>query len=226
MNSWILLDGRDSSKIVRQVELTQLPNAPAGCHVTVRRLQGGLSDGVELIEVNNGRTTLSVIPTRGMGIWKARVDDLELGWQSPVHGPVHPQFVPLHDPTGLGWLEGFDELLCRCGASSNGAPEFDDQGQVKYPLHGRIANRPAHRVELIVDGDELVLRGVVEETRFHFEKLQLISEIRTRFNQEGFVVRDRLVNLSAAAAEVQMLYHINFGLPLLSAGAERSGITR
>ena len=94
---------------------------------------------------------LLVIPTRGMGIWKAIVGDETLGWRSPVRGPVHPQFVPLFDPSGLGWLEGFDELLVRCGLESNGAPEFDQQGRLLYPLHGRIANRPAHHVEVTVD---------------------------------------------------------------------------
>ena len=51
---------------------------------------------------------------------------MELGWKSPVHGPVHPNFVPLNEPSGLGWLDGFDELFVRCGLESNGAPDFDD----------------------------------------------------------------------------------------------------
>src|SRR5688500_17115292 len=35
-----------------------------------RRLQGGLSDGVDLIELDNGALKLTLVPTRGMGIWK------------------------------------------------------------------------------------------------------------------------------------------------------------
>ena len=65
--------------------------------------------------------------------------------------PVNPAFVPLMEPAGLGWLDGFNELLCRCGLESNGPPEFDEAGRLLRPLHGRIANTPAHRVELIVD---------------------------------------------------------------------------
>ena len=64
-----------------------------------------------------------------------------------MRGPVHPKFVPLAEPSGVGWLDGFDELLCRCGLVSNGAPEFDERGQLRYGLHGRIANLPARKVE-------------------------------------------------------------------------------
>ena len=65
-------------------------------------------------------------------------------------------------------LDGFDEFFVRCGLESNGAPDFDPKtGRLTHPLHGRIANRPAHNVELTVDTDkqEIALRGVVEETR-------------------------------------------------------------
>ena len=91
-----------------------------------------------------------------MGIWKAWLGDAKgnewpLGWNSPIRGPVHPKFVPIAEPSGLGWLDGFDELLCRCGLFSNGAPDFDERGVLLHPLHGRIANRPAHRLSVETD---------------------------------------------------------------------------
>ena len=78
-----------------------------GCNVPeaeIRRstLRGGLGDGVDVIRVNNGRLSFDVLPTRGMGLWKAWLDGEEIGWQSPVHGPVHPKYVPLMEPGGLG----------------------------------------------------------------------------------------------------------------------------
>ena len=38
--------------------------------VVKTRLKGGLSDGVDIIEINNGRLSFTVIPTRGMGLWR------------------------------------------------------------------------------------------------------------------------------------------------------------
>ncbi len=185
-------------------------------------LQDGLSEGVKKVGIQNGKMLLEVLPTRGMGIWKAHAAGETIGWQSPVRGPVHPKFVDLGEPSGLGWLDGFDELLCRCGLVSNGAPEFDKEtGRLKYPVHGRIANRPAHAVELTVDSDkqEIALKGIVEETRFHFTKLRMTSTITTKFNSTSFTVHDEIENFSASPQEIQMLYHINFGLPLLDAGS-------
>ncbi len=97
-----------------------------------------------------------------MGLWKARLGELQLGWRSPVHGPVHPALVNLADEGGLGWLRGFDELLCRCGLESNGAPEYHANGTLRYGLHGRIANTPAHKVQVTVDGDtgEIAVVGI------------------------------------------------------------------
>lgn len=184
-------------------------------------LRGGLADGVDVVRIHNGRLAFDVLPTRGMGIWKAWLDDEPLGWQSPIPGPVHPKLVPLMEPGGLGWLDGFDELLVRCGLDSNGPPEFDAQGRLSRPLHGRIANRPAQRVEIQVDDaqGELAVIGVVEETRFHFGKLRLTSRISTRLGERHLRIRDEIENCAASPTTAQMLYHINIGQPLLDPGS-------
>src|SRR3954453_17374868 len=73
--------------------------------VTKRTLRGGRREGVDLIEVDNGALSFSVIPTRGMGIWKGLYQGDRLGWESPVRdGPVNPAFVNLMNGGGLGWL--------------------------------------------------------------------------------------------------------------------------
>jgi hypothetical protein len=192
-----------------------------GCSVTQRTLRGGLSEGVSSLRVNNGRLSFDLLPTRGMGIWKAWVDGQEIGWRSPVSGPVHPQFVPFQEPSGLGWLEGFDELLVRCGIESNGAPDFDEKGRVTYPLHGRIANRPAHHVEVQLDDatGEIKVVGEVDEIRFLFQKLRLRTTVTTRAGSADLSIRDEIINLSDVPADAQILYHVNFGVPVLDAGA-------
>jgi hypothetical protein len=184
-------------------------------------LHGGVREGVDAIEVNNGKLRFTVVPTRGMGLWKARAAKIPFGWNSPVKGPVHPQFVPVSDPGGLGWLEGFDELLCRCGLVSNGAPVIGPNGVLQYPLHGRIANLPAHRVEVVTDDSsgELSVSGLVDETRFLFQRLQLKSTYKTKVDSNLLTIIDEVTNLGGEPAESQLLYHINFGPPVLDAGA-------
>jgi hypothetical protein len=156
-----------------------------------------------------------------MGIWRASCGDISLGWLAPVRGPVHPTHVPVWEPSGIGWLNGFDEMLVRCGLESNGAPEFHPNGAVRYPLHGKIANIPAHRVEVSIDGEsgEIVIRGVVDETRLFGNKLRMTTTIRTSAGSAAVHITDEVTNVSAESGELEMLYHINFGMPLVTPGA-------
>jgi len=199
-----------------------------GYAIAKTTLRGGLREGVDVIRVDNGAMLIDVLPTRGMGIWKAwvrdetRDDPIEIGWQPPLQGPVHPNFVPLMEPSGLGWLDGFDELLVRCGLESNGAPDFNENGQLVYPLHGRIANKPAHRTGVEVDSEtgKICVTGEVDETRLFFNKMQLATTISTNVGQTGFRVVDEVTNISAQPGELQLLYHINFGAPLSVPGSK------
>jgi hypothetical protein len=186
---------------------------------TVNRLFEGASDGVVMLTLENGPLSIRLLPTRGMAVWDMHYQGVRLGWDSPVRGPVHPSLVPVMDPGGLGWLEGFDELLARCGLESNGAPDFDERGVLRYPLHGRVGNLPARNVEVQIGGDEMSVTGVIDEARFHFAKLRLTSTLTTRVGQKGFTVVDKVENRSGVEAEVQMLYHVNFGAPVLEPGS-------
>ncbi len=212
MPHWTLIDSRQG---IYEETFTVEKNA---YRISKRRLRGGLSDGVDVVEIDNGKLSLTVLPTRGMGIWRGRCGDVELKWDSPVTGPVHPSFVPLASPTG--WLEGFDEWLVRCGLESNGSPEFDADGQLRYPLHGRIANLPAQQVSLDIDAEnnEISLAGKVVEAKLFFKKLQLESTLTTKFGSSEFVVKDTVTNLSAEPGTFQLLYHINTGRPFASPG--------
>ena len=221
--TWTLTDV-DQDVFVDGISISpsDVDGAATGYSVTKRTLRGGLRDGVDVIDVDNGEFRCTVVPTRGMGIWRASLGDLRLEWKSPVRGPVHPGFVRLTEAGGLGWLDGFDELLVRCGLESNGAPEFNDNGTVRYPLHGKISNLPAHKVEVTVDGDsgEISVTGVVNETRLFFNKLELRTTYTTRVGQPGLTVRDTVTNVSAETSELELLYHVNFGVPLLNPGSK------
>lgn len=222
VKKWTLLDHSRNLFIDELViGADDVGGTATGYSVVSRKLRAGPSEGVTVVRVDNGKFAFDILPTRGMGIWKAWLGDEEIGWQSPVRGPVHPQFVSVGEAGGLGWLDGFDELLVRCGLESNGAPEFDTEGRLRYPLHGRIANKPAYKVEVAIDGDsgEIVVTGEVEEARLHFLKLRMKTTLATRIGESGFRLRDEVVNFSESPAEFQLLYHINFGRPLLDAGS-------
>ena len=192
-------------------------------------LWGGLQDGVELVEVDNGALSFAILPTRGMGIWKGEYRDLLLGWDSPVQGPVHPQFVDLYARGGLGWLAGFDEWIVRCGLDSNGAPGGDvivdnngNETEVDLSLHGRIANLPARYVEVQMTLDPphtIKVVGVVDEAMMFGPALRLITCISTELGSGELTISDTVLNLKDAPSELELLYHCNYGPPVLEEGA-------
>lgn len=192
-----------------------------GVQVEKRVLQGGKRQGVDSVKVKSEHFSFEVLPTRGMNIWKIWTSEMEFGWQSPAKGPVHPCHVPLMEPGGLGWLDGFDEVFARCGLESNGAPEHDEEtNQLLHPLHGKISNTPARKVTVSIDNDEVRITGVVEEARFHFLKMRMTSTISWKIGSTSLDIEDAIENISASDGEIQMLYHINFGVPLLDAGSQ------
>ena len=79
MKSWILTDA-EKRILLDSLEVgpkdADLPDAPWSISKTT--LHGGLSEGVDLIEVNNGDLSFSILPTRGMGIWRGRYKESRL----------------------------------------------------------------------------------------------------------------------------------------------------
>jgi|HubBroStandDraft_6_1064221.scaffolds.fasta_scaffold256876_1 Domain of unknown function (DUF4432) len=193
-----------------------------------RTLRGGVSDGVDVVDLNNGALAVSIMPTRGMSLWRGHYRGLDLGWNSPVQQPVNPCYVNQTDRNGLGWLTGFNELLCRCGLSSNGSPGMDvivdntgHTTEAPLTLHGKIANLPAHFVEVSVstkEGGLMSVTGVVDETMMFGPGLRLTTTYETVPNSNRLTIRDMVVNIAARPMELELLYHTNFGKPFLEKG--------
>ena len=123
-------------------------------------LHGGKQEGCELIVLDNGKLKITVVPTRGMSVLEVTSGDVRLGWNSPVKQVVHPQFMRLESRGGLGWLEGFNEWMVRCGLEFAGHPGQDEfvnnvgeKATMDLTLHGKIGNIPASEVSVVVDPD-------------------------------------------------------------------------
>ncbi len=231
--SWVLTDAAQNLHLepfaISEKDGTRLEGAT---NWAIRRttLRGGVSTGVDVVEIDNGRLKVSILPTRGMGLWRGECDGLPLGWQSPVARPVNPAFVNVMDRGGLGWLAGFNEWLCRCGLDSNGPPGEDvvpnNEGhptRTELTLHGRIANIPAHYVEAAVSTEgrgTLSVTGIVDECMLFGPGLRLKSTVRTDAGSNRLTIIDEVINLRGVASEFELLYHANMGRPFLEPEAQ------
>jgi galactose mutarotase-like enzyme len=197
--------------------------------VQLRTLHGGLRAGVQTLALNNGHWSVTVLPTRGLGLWCGQAGDVRLGWDAPVQGPVHPQWVNLEASGGIGFLAGFDEWLCRCGLASNGPPgrdEWSDAAGQRHTqalvLHGHIANRPAHLLTVEWEPTQRAIRvtGQVDEGGLFLPNLRLTTTYTLTFDSPTLTITDVVENRADQPTPMQMLYHLNFGPPLLEAGAK------
>ncbi|PWC19914.1 DUF4432 domain-containing protein [Brenneria roseae subsp. roseae] len=184
-------------------------------------LHGGRQEGSKIITIAS-RNGLKIVlsPSRGMDLLHVTGKDIRLGWDSPVNEVVNPNTINMESRNGLGWLEGFNEMMVRCGYEWTGHPVVD-KGTI-YTLHGRAGNTPASKV--VVDVSEkapyqITVRGLLKENSFKQSNLETWTELRYIPGSESFTVHDVLTNKADYARDYQIIYHSNFGTPILEEGA-------
>jgi hypothetical protein len=142
-----------------------------------------------------------------------------LAWVSPT-GPAHPAYF---EAQGWGFLRTFHGgLLTGCGLTYVGHPSVD--GEEELGLHGRLSHIPAAHVSYggRWEGDEYVMwvEGQMRETAVFGPNLVLSRRISTRLGGRQLVVEDLVINEGWESTPNQMLYHCNFGFPVVSADTE------
>jgi hypothetical protein len=210
-----------------------------GYDVTRRELEGYAADLRQLADIRlvtlddgpergvraafcrtGGGLAFVVLLDRGLDIGAADYKGVPLAWQSGT-GAADPA---RHEPTGLGWLRTFHGgLLALCGLTTAGyspdAPIDPANGEV-LGLHGRVGTTPAYDVRIERDvrdyGITLRLQGTVDEVSLFGHKLRLQRMLE--FDGGGAEIRicDTVRNFGGLPAPLMMLYHLNFGFPLLS----------
>nr|WP_113865630.1 aldose 1-epimerase family protein [Brenneria salicis]NMN90015.1 uncharacterized protein DUF4432 [Brenneria salicis ATCC 15712 = DSM 30166]RBP64338.1 uncharacterized protein DUF4432 [Brenneria salicis ATCC 15712 = DSM 30166]RLM31442.1 DUF4432 domain-containing protein [Brenneria salicis ATCC 15712 = DSM 30166] len=184
-------------------------------------LHGGRQEGSKIITINSQNGLKIVLsPSRGMDLLHVTGKNIRLGWDSPVKEVVNPNSINLESRNGLGWLEGFNEMMVRCGYEWTGHPVVDN-GMI-YTLHGRAGNTPASKV--VVDVSEkapyqITIRGLLKESSFKQANLETWTELRYTPGSTSFTVHDVLTNKADYARDYQIIYHSNFGTPILEEGA-------
>ena len=183
-------------------------------------LKGGKQDGTELLTIASDNLTIKLIPTRGLGILSVDGDDIRLGWDSPVDEVVNPKYINLESRGGLGWLDGFNELMVRCGFEWTGHAVQAD-GMI-YTLHGRAQNTPVSRLIVnVLDKAPytITVRGLIKENTFKKSNLETWVSLSYVPGSKDFIVHDVVTNKSDYTRDYQIIYHSNYGTPILEEGA-------
>ncbi len=181
----------------------------------------GLENGVEIIEMRSGAgLRIGVCPSRGLDVVFAELGGINLTWRHP-NGAIAPAF---YGAENFDWLRGAPNgLVTTCGLGSFGPPS-EIEGE-KWGIHDRVAYLPAREIAAQTlwhdDGScEFRLCGLVRQTRLFGANLELRRTLSLKLGKNRLRLRDEIRNAGFEAAPFCVLYHCNFGFPLLEAGAQ------
>jgi hypothetical protein len=200
--------------------------------VELLELADGPERGVRVLHVRTGAgLSFQVAVDRGFDLLGADWRGVPIGWRSPT-GPRHPSLGSPEENAGWGFLRSFTGLLATCGldqalapASSSAEryiyPGFDRHD---YPLHGRISQIPAR---LLGYGERwegerctLFAEAEVAQMAVFGENLVLTRRLEAELGGTTIAIEDRVENRGFRPTPHMLLYHFNFGWPLLDQGSE------
>ncbi len=220
--TWVLTSAEQGTdKGNWQVNSSELKFQGKPFSIEQKVLHGGKQEGSKILEIRSqDGLTITLVPTRGMNLLRVEGFGTRLGWDSPVKEVVNPAFINLESRNGLGWLEGFNEMMVRCGYEWTGHP-VNDKGRI-YTLHGKAGNTPVSQLEVeVADAapHEIRIRGLIKESTFKKADLQTWTELRYVPGSNQFSLHDVLTNHSDYPHDYEIIYHSNFSTPILEEGA-------
>lgn len=195
------------------------PQALGGIETAV--LDNGPARGTRVAWINTGSgLRYRVALDRGLDIVDASFNQHSLAWLS--HGGLT---APRPDANqGLEWLHTFGGgLLTTCGLTHVGGPEPGEHGE--RGLHGRISNLPA-QIESVIQPDphqgqmEMKVVGTVRQSSLFGPNLELRRVISSTLGQSVIRVHDVVTNRGNTPVPHMILYHCNYGWPLVDEGAD------
>lgn len=183
-------------------------------------LDNGLGTGTRIAWFNTGSgLRFKIVIDRAMDIADAFFNQHSLSWLSRL-GAMKAQ--PFSD-RGVDWLRTFGGgLLVTCGLTHIGGPEADDFGT--RGLHDQISNSPAEIVSIIQPDlrdpePEMSITGIVRQGHPLGHNIALRRTIRAVLGKPVIHIVDSVTNHGNTPVPHMLLYHFNFGWPLVDEGS-------
>ena len=178
----------------------------------------GREKGVRIAEFYNAAgLRFTVVPDRAMDLYEFSFRGINLSFQTK-NGLTAPSFcLPGSGEFAESWPGG---MMVTCGLDNVGG--YCETGG-NHPAHGRIGAIPALTggTETVWEGDDYILRafGETHQTRFYGMHLSLRRTIETGLWDKSVRIHDILQNHTEREEPYMLLYHFNFGYPLLKEGS-------
>lgn len=180
----------------------------------------GRARGLGAYEIKNGPLFLRILKDRCLDIEELSYKGTgfnflaKTGLLSPGAADVSPGAGAQRSIMG-GFLftAGLDNICAPCTVDRR-----------DYLMHGRIRSAPAELLSSNARWEDgtyhLSVSGEAREAELFGENLVLRRQIETVYGDRSFILTDEIENQALRPEPYLLLYHINFGYPLLNAGTE------
>lgn len=180
----------------------------------------GPARGVRAFDLKNGRgIEMTVLADRGLDIPYLSYKGNNIGLLNKV-GVRSPYLY--QEDGAAGFLKQFYAGLMTTGGMTYAGAACEDEGR-SLGLHGPFDNLPAAHVTAWQDyvGDDKVLRvaGEIREAEVFGPNMVLTRRLTLETERDELHIHDVVENQGFATSPLMMVYHINFGYPILDDGA-------
>ena len=208
------------------------PDLRALADLRLFRLEDGPGRGQRvLIGRNAAGIGFEVAVDRGFDVSALSLGGLQLGWHSQNQMRFPAQLASSEN--GFGFLRNFDGFLVTCGLDYYGAPRraagdtsvSPHRPERDFPQHGEVSTLQARLTGYGVDAEAGMLwcEGIVRQSGVFGDVLERHRRIELPVDGRTLTLTDRVTNCGFNPAPHALLYHFNFGYPLLDSSTELTG---
>ncbi len=208
------------------------PDLRALADIRLVRVEDGPGRGQRLLIARNAAGIgFEVAVDRGFDVSALSLGQVQLGWHSQNQMRFPAQLASSEN--GYGFLRNFDGFLVTCGLDYYGPPRraagdttvSPHRAERDFPQHGEVATLQARLAGYGVDAEKGVLwcEGVVRQSGVFGDVLERHRRIELPLGGRTLTLTDRVTNCGFNPAPHALLYHFNFGYPLLDATTELTG---
>ena len=203
----------------KQKALSYIGSMQQLAYIRPAKYTSGRASGLHSYQVKNGDLSFNIMVDKCLDIAELTYKGVNFNFLSKP-GLINRGNSDVNGEEALRSIMG--GLLFTAGLENICAPCTVDGKD--YPMHGRLRTTPAEHVcadaKWIEDQYHIKISGEMREAELFGENLQFRRSIRTTFPNKCIEIEDVIENQSFREETMMLLYHFNFGYPLLTEGVE------
>ena len=181
-------------------------------------LTEGKADGMKVIDIaNSSGLAMTLLESRCLDIAQLSYRGININYMCKA-GWVSPQNYSSVENNYNEYFHG--GMLYTCGLENFGPKCLKNEKVL--PIHGTIGLTPAEEVNCSMDWDseEIRIKGVMRKSALFGKNITLERNITIPIFESRIYIDDTVTNLGFSDEDIMLLYHFNFGYPMLGEDTE------